>query len=187
MKTQFTVDKEFIKEAYNSACYDWKAKLKNKFPEAFQRELEVGKWYKSNLYGKKLYYFTEFKQADGYIKRYYYGFIDDLFKKDYTASTDLDNSWTLATDKEVEAALIAEAKRRGYAKNNYKCLRGETLPNCYEKMYYDKDMNELRFTNGYRYNVLFKDGKWAEICEDTKDLSIEEIQNILGYKIRIVE
>ena len=184
----YTVSKDFILEAHESACSTWKSKIENEFKELFPKvDFFVGKWYKSSLYGKKLYCFIKFEQADGYLKRHYYGFQDGLFCKDYTASINLDKSWTLATKEEVETALIAEAKRRGFKDGNHKCLRGETLPKCNKRMYYDEDMNELRFTIESRYNVIFKNGKWAEIISEPIELTLEQIADKFGVEVEQIK
>lgn len=36
---EFKVDQEFILEAYNAACDNWKKKLKSKFPEAWPKNI----------------------------------------------------------------------------------------------------------------------------------------------------
>ena len=49
MKT-FTITEEQVKEAYNAACNEWKTKIKDWFPEAFENKLEVGRIYKDYTY-----------------------------------------------------------------------------------------------------------------------------------------
>ena len=36
MSQTFTVDEQFIRDAYDDACTEWKEKLKAKFPDAFK-------------------------------------------------------------------------------------------------------------------------------------------------------
>lgn len=102
--------KEFIKEAYSHACFEWKQKIEKEFPKLFPKtELEVGKWYKveSNLYDAIV-----FNNGTNDC----YGF---NFSGIWTEIFGLKNSVnslkkiTEATREEVEEALIKEAERRG--------------------------------------------------------------------------
>jgi len=195
MKTQFTVDKEFIKEAYNSACPDWKDKLKNKFPEAFGSELETGKWYKSNLFEEKLYCFTKFEQCDGYVRRYYYGFSEGVWRLDYTASNELDKSWTPATDKEVETALIEEAKRKYNGKTlnplNKNLLIGYDYSGVklnYNKSTFDSRKRLWVASCCGNYNIIvFDNGKWAEIISEPIELTLEQRIEIIEEQLKIMK
>lgn len=45
-KDTFTVDREFILEAYEAACGDWKARLETKFPTLFNTNRYIGRHYK---------------------------------------------------------------------------------------------------------------------------------------------
>lgn len=170
MKT-FEITKEQILDLINcSNKIKVDYRLKEWFPQAFQSELEVGKWYKVNLFEEKLYCFTKFEQCDGFVKRYYYGFSGGNFREDYTASRKLDDSWTLATEKEVETALIAEAKRRGLVDGVFikSFIYGKSFLKG-DRYYISNGIFKL---NG---NWLMKDGKWAEICEEPIELTLEQI------------
>ena len=177
---------KFIKDAYSRACSEWKQEIKDNFPKLIEEpKLKVGRWYKK---GYRLAYITELKKSDFFA----YGFGN---KNEWYDNDDLwalsHNGWELATDKEVEEALIKEAKRRGYKDGNYKCL---LFPKSTEKLQdfyyaYNENSNILAVfeKDNHIVNIVFDNGKWAEIIEETKELTIEEIQEKLGYKIKIVE
>jgi len=86
-----------------------------------------------------------------------------------------------ATDKEVEDALIAEAKRRGYKKGlriKCLCMGNEEIPLG----------SVFNFDGHYFYldgTQIFQNGKWAEIVE-TKKMTVEEVEKALGYNVEII-
>lgn len=181
MKTQFTVDKEFIKEAYNSACPDWKAKLKNKFPQAFESELENGKWYKMNEYlfnyqgverDSICGYGFDFKPFTNNGVEYFEKCrIFCVVKKDIVEP---------ATDEEVKTALIAEAKRRGLLNKGVKLISslsdGYTTTIDKLNLKYIDDTNSLISNyGGYDSVCLFKDGKFAKILSEPIEVTLEQI------------
>ena len=166
MKTQFTVDKEFIKEAYNSACPDWKAKLKNKFPQAFESELEVKKWYKHN---KFLLYIID--------ETHWYGFDVCGAWNDYVIYEHLiiDKSLVPATEKEVQTALTNEFFSKVKVGNTVKCLNGVAVDIEGKNTVFEKSTNTLLLEDTYRRFEIFKDGKFAEIISEPIELTLEEI------------
>lgn len=185
MKTQFTVDKEFIKEAYNSACPDWKAKLKNKFPEAFESELEVGKWYKMPKYGDAIFCITKIQNSRCFA--YGINYMGEWRDEKDFATTDSPEEFILATEKEVETALIAEAKRRGFeAGIKFKPIDGSericTFLGC--EIYIGANIitanvyeNEWEKDGKYISSnpAIFENGKWAEIISEPIEVTLEEI------------
>lgn len=143
---------------------------------------EVGKWYKhkNNEYPNWLIYLNE----NGDV----YGF--DINGKWIICISSIDyirRHCVPATDKEVEEALIKEAKRRGFKDGVY--IKGIVSgSDCYLKgdfEYLEKN-NVLWFgidNNGYD---LFKNGKWAEIVKDEPiKIGSHEVKLGLGdyYKI----
>tara|TARA_R110002096_G_scaffold382312_1_gene576203 strand:+ start:5050 stop:5589 length:540 start_codon:yes stop_codon:yes gene_type:complete len=81
-----------------------------------------------------------------------------------------------ATDKEVEGALIEEAKRRGF---NGVCKIVDysyTTPNCF---YYKSEFNSLFMGERDKSpNIaVFSDGKWAEIIEGQpkKEINVDGV------------
>ena len=54
--------------------------------------------------------------------------------------------------------------------------------------YYLNDRNELRINSGRAaVPVIFQEGKWAEIIEETKEMTLEQLNKELRYKVKIVE
>lgn len=148
------------------------ADLRAWFPDAFKKELEYGKWYKSG-YGAIVFCesFTSNNNIQGY------GFNS---RKEYVQSTnwfEIDK-WKEATPQEVESALICEAKKRGYKDGDLiysKWAGGCTLNH---KEPYLKN-NELWFGDCR----IFVDGIWAEIAEK---MTISQIEKELGRKIELI-
>ena len=75
-----------------------------------------------------------------------------------------------ATDKEVETALIKEAKKRGFKEGvKFKSVAGE-------HSYYTLDILKPYFDGERLYlsscGVIFKNGKWAEIIEEPKTVTL---------------
>ena len=133
--------------------------------------LEVGQWYK-DLDSKGLYYITKTKRD----RFYFYGLdlngiwtSEDLY---ITENCDL----IKATKKEVEYALITEAKRREYKNGNYKCLYSYTME--VEDKYFLDEKN--CFWHGVKgsANLVFENGQWAEIIDEKNELTFEEYQKL---------
>ena len=175
--------KEFIKRAHESACSNWKIEIEKEFPKLFVRdELEVGKWYKSNM-GRILCCTKNTGHTfDGYGVDKYGNWINE---ESFWSTSD----FSPATDKEVEEALIKEAKKRGFKEgvsidslcdggcNNVKIIEeGISLDNM-------DAVTELRCGYGY---TIFNDGKWATIIDQPKKLTVEEVEKELGYKVEII-
>ena len=151
------------------------------FPQVFQVKLEVGKWYKDTRldllfcfqgkYSRKqdsgAYGFTKSKSWIENIGVY----LDGLSK------------YTPATEEEVRAALITEAKRRYKTGQKVISLTERIDYISLETAYFDYNhvCNELIF-NGL---LMFFKGKWAEIVK-TKQMTKEEIEKELGYDIEII-
>jgi hypothetical protein len=153
--------KEFIKEAHSSACSEWKYNIEKEFPELFKKDpLEVGKWYKSEIATFKVTSVAPLKSYGIYSGKW----ANDNF-------TNITTRIKPATDKEVEEALIKEAKKRGFKENvRFKCLynhdyKGKCIP--------------LFCSDGYLWlegGCVFKDGKWATIVETiTKEQAEKEL------------
>jgi hypothetical protein len=151
-------------------------KLKEWFPEAFKVELEVGKVFKGE--GSIMVYITDVRSNNEVAG---YGFMKDgkwsKNKKAYPWGFNAEI--TEATTAEWHAALIEEAKKRGYKNGNYKCLY---MPGCTEEVSNDFfiDHKELWHGELETGNMIFKDGVWAEIV---KTFSKEEAEKLLGCKI----
>ena len=140
------------------------------FPEAFKIELEVGKVYKYNQWLIKV---SDLSKP--YIRGY--GF-DNEFK--WNEECDLGNEpnyWKQATTEEWEAALIAEAKKRGlYDAINFS--NAHTLLSNYGVSTFHKSIDQNAIWTSY--GCIYYKGVWAEII---KTITKREAEKQLGCKI----
>ena len=174
------VSKKLVLKYHADACDTFKKRIEKDFPKLFEKkELELNKWYKSTYHEDILIYPTE--SIRGHL--YGYGFYnyDDwvVYRKGNTGClcNDVSSKYLIpATNKEVETALINEAKKRGfkegvcidyiYGTGNWSCFTG--FMRLYDGMLIDNVSA-----------VIFKDGEWATIETITK----EEAEKQLGKKI----
>lgn len=169
---------ELTQEQINQLAEKKHAKelLKEFIPEAFENELEFGKWYISKHY--LVYYLGNYKcncikLSDGeWIENVYHSLSGHL------------KSYRLATEEEVVKALINEAIKRGY-KKGVKCKFGtskeiRTIET--NKFFFDFNSNKLylRHSSGDNADEIFRNGFWAEIViEDIP--TQEEIDRVINY------
>ena len=109
MKYEITKEQvlENYKYALNNQDYLSARNLKEWFPNAFKKELEVGRWYKSIKRNFLVNY-----QGDNMEN---YGFWENQgFKNNIAFGGYWKDECIEATPQEVETALIAEAKKRGF-------------------------------------------------------------------------
>jgi len=157
--------------------------IKKEFPQLFDCELEVGKWYKSKLMKDFLFLPLE-KTENGYEGC---KINDGIFSENYEVFYNLDKLY-LATEQEVFEALKNEAIKRGY-KEGVKYINATnklhtTTFKSFKFLAFYSDKNLL--TDGCGGSIFSK-GQWATIVEQPKELTISEIEKILGYKILIKE
>lgn len=159
----FTVDETFIKEAYQSACDTWKVKIKDKFPDAFKSELEVGKWYKHKSSGND--YLVNYK-GDGIA----YGFFNGSYGFDWGFNEDRINQGAkLATEEEVKTALVKEAEKRGFKKGNETtCLTANGGVIISAPYLNGSDLSVKVDGANSGYADIFNNGKWATIIKETE-------------------
>ena len=169
---------ELTQEQINQLAEKKHAKelLKEFIPEAFENELESGKWYISECY--LVYYLGNYKcNCIELSNGEWHDNIQHLLSGHL-------KSYRLATEEEVKEALINEAIKRGF-KNvgelSLKLVSGEMF----------KKGSFLTANNNFRYfsveNRLYLDGveifyngKWAEIViEDIP--TQEEIDRVINY------
>lgn len=137
-------------------------------------ELEVGKWYKKNDYGDLMFYFNgkyTYKNNENTYGFDYNGF----FQKKIGVHKREVNKYYEATHKEVEQALIKEAKRRGF-KKGVKVNRNWTKTKVVDIKNEEFELwdNTILLLYGYE---IFKDGVWAEIIDEKTELK-EEIKDL---------
>ena len=173
---------ELTQEQINQLAEKKHAKelLQEFIPEAFENELEFGKWYISEHY--LVYYLGNYKcncieLRDGeWIENVYHSLSGHL------------KSYRLATEEEVVKALINEAIKRGFnnignlkIKNTFGGISNGfvTLTNDF---YYDYKGNTLSLDCA----LIFNNGVWAEIIEEPKETepTEEEIKRVLNYLLK---
>ncbi len=158
-------------------CSDvWRKHVEKEFPELFKKdELEVGKWYKTPRCQHLMYLKSI---SDNGVDGNGYGINVVGAWFDYIEGVNMDDT-VIATDKEVETALIKEAKKRGF-KEGVKCLsvNSSDIRLCGSNAYY----------NGQHYNQLlfdmtccvFENGKWSTVI---KTITKEQAEKELGKTI----
>ena len=162
--------KDFIKQAHENACSDWKKNIEKEFPKLFKKDsLEVGKWYK---FGDT--YLLRIENVNGVYGKLS-GFKNGLWhKSDEFRILGGIYEGVPATDKEVEQALIKEAKKRGFREGVGVVSKG----------YRDSEFDgEFRFEewdkntlDGFGTGDIFKHGIWATIKETiTKEQAEKEL------------
>lgn len=121
-------------------------------------------WYKDDRYPKWLMYIDfENNKCFGFDSNR--DWLDSSFSFEYK----LNKAEYPATPSEVEQALIAEAKKRGFKvgfENTLNCVYTYAIKE--NDYYYDESINELyvRQKNN-TFSKIFSKGKWAEIIEET--------------------
>jgi hypothetical protein len=167
-----------LKEVANNETIDL---LKQWYPEKFEVEKKV-----------HTFYYAKGENGDEFLFAYYsvdsaqvYGFNRGEWRGKevkYWACHNLINDATIATEEQILKFMIPEAKKRGYKNGNYKCMLSNINT-------YKVNENEFFFSNGHlwqgvrqgvKYNLIFSNGKWAEIIQTyTK----EEAEKMLNAKI----
>ena len=163
--------------------------LENWFPEVFKKEFTVEKWYKID---KNIFYCTEISERG---TLYGYGIFDGKWEeymnngKSFSCACNslaAKDRLTEATDEEVEIALIAEAKKRGYKKGEW-CKFGNS------GMIRKLDSDYIRWIEDWGGigigglsiggNIIFSDGEWAEIVtKNIKEITMNKAVKILSKK-----
>lgn len=172
-----------------------KSKIKQMFPQVFETKLEVGKWYKHSKL-PTIFCLTSYEGS-----AYGYG-VDNREWFDHSRENTgrCAANWAHiehlnpATAKEVEEALIQEAKKR-YGED----WQSVKIKEHADKGYFRWDglgMNRGNFNSGYAYEklyarngVLFYKGKWAEKLPEptviTKTEAENRLQDLTGEKFKI--
>jgi hypothetical protein len=166
--------KDFIIEAHDNACNDWRNRIEKEFPKLFKKDaLEVGDyWYKNdgNLVlicdlGGNVKYLPIYESIEN--NRFGYSGVVCFERK--------------ATEIEVEQALIKEAKKKGFKEGVKFNSAWRSGAICYfNGMHYEAKNNSL--SSGCSYNdCIFQSGKWAEIVKET--ITKEQAEKELGKTI----
>lgn len=174
---KYKITREQILELSNQNSYT-KSRLLSLFPEAFEDELTG--WLKTNHPGNENWLMYASKDN----LRYGIDGWGDWFHRDGKYNTD-ENYDRLATHKEVEKALIDEAKKRGYREgvmieDIYIGTPNTTVSSNnfdWEELPFKQKSMALRDSEG---SILFVDGQWTPIIE----LTLEDRVTILENKLK---
>ena len=159
-----------------------------------KKELAIGKWYKTKSV-TSIFFLTEI-QGD-YRKNKGYGLLNnnEWFDNRNSAcfmgrANDLDN-FTEANPKEVEQALIEEAKRRYNVGDKLSKVRDDHADDnrFFESHSFGLENNCLYFdsTNGSNYSYcIFDNGQWATIIKQDKLSNLKEAYNN-GYCVEFYD
>lgn len=189
----YTVSKDFILEAHESACSTWKTKIENKFPELFPKvELELNKWYKNKKWeGSLFFYDGETNKENGSHCGYGFTYNHEWVDFSKNGNWNINDGYELATKEEVETSLIAEAKKRGLlnkgvmVKSAYSQIK-ETINGLNLK--YSELENSLYSNYGVKDSIcLFHNGKWAEIISEPIELSLDEIAEKFNVDVSLIK
>lgn len=169
-ETNMKLSEKLLKEIYNAVDAELKTKIEIEVPE-IKPKLEVGKWYKS-VGG--LYCVTDIE--NDLVSAY--GFENGNWRESGTFKMCFAVNDILATPEEVETALIAEAKRRGF-KEGAKCV-SLLRPYGYETLFkyfdFEFDLNRLWIDSDDYKCCVFSNGKWATIISEPTQKEILQKQ-----------
>lgn len=131
--------------------------------------LQVGKWYRHNC-GNSLV----FRNNDSGN----YGFFIDKWGEDFLCS--VPSQWTPATHKEVQYALIEEAKRRYKTNDIVKCKHHNCDTVIHEMLSFVFHEKKLWSKSDFGNVCIFKDGKWAEVISNPIQEKIDKLEQELN-------
>lgn len=187
-KPKYEITKEQILKIHDTCererGYMGMNQIKDMFPDAFKKELvlEVGKWYvrKNNPKCIINYSGNEYNYGFGCIGNWSDGWALNNENKD---------SFRKATPKEVETALVNEAKKRGFIKGAiFKSIDynlEEVLKIQLEDYCVFVNSMGLRTESNTPFRNIYKNGIWATIIP-SKKMTLSEIETALGHKVEIV-
>jgi len=179
MKVEVSVD--FIKEAHQSACANWKQRIEKELPDLFKNNFKDGDWITHKDY-KITICITDFNNSKAY----------DVVDGDWVDSKEINcnwsfrecfENWTLATEEEVKTALVNEAVKRGFelgkkVKWNFDGSEGYKCSNI-TKDYFEYFVNENKLE--LSCGIIFDNGKWATLITEPTE------KELLGDKIKDLE
>lgn len=152
--------------------------------------LEVGKWYKAR--NGTIFFLKEFSNTDKSFTVYGFDY-EGEWMDSLMGFIGIDIDSVEATNQEVETALIAEAKKRGFKEGvKVKCAyKGSVVTLKYDTpsfyIYSNGDTHLHQSATFGKSCFYFCNGKWATIIEDKKEMTFDQIQKELGYEIKIVK
>lgn len=157
-------------------------------------KLEVSKWYADPNNLSYVYFITN--TCSEQIKGY--GFLGGAWRDEFNLLNYSVKNDRPATDKEVETALIAEAKKRGFKEGgSFTAIRDTQINDDNDECrFYSKNkatvcnfeyVNEILYTYGSGRYIVFEKGKWATIIKEPTihlegDYTEVQLKDILNNK-----
>lgn len=178
----YTITKEQILEGHGAACNEWKKKIEDWFPEAFERVIQKGQVYKS-LDNDFIFMLTNFNSND--VEGY--GFLQSgkWFDRNWSVADPegFFDRYRKATREEWFEVLQREAEKRGFKVGGYfiepKNIYDETEREiCGELQFYKKRNDLLCFDKTKSF--IFIQGVWGTVVKKRIPTQ-EEIDMVLDY------
>lgn len=166
---KYPIEKDFIIKSHATACTEWKRKIEDAAPEAFDESL---KGYTGFLYCKESLIMTGSGREEATKGKIYWG-VDRNGRYTFTNNSgdndhevDIRNTWfRKATEEEIEKLIVVEATERGFEENMYIDRVG--FPSDltrFDKIYPEHGTHWNKQSNSFTFSgrVIFKDGIWAK-------------------------
>lgn len=168
------IEEEFLRELYDVVDSHSKNRIEKEFPQLFKLA-KVGDWVKKGL---SLWFIEEVREVGttkiNNVKSYGFDkkgeWTDSMWRSGVLLKREK------ATLKEVEEALMAEFKKRGYkegSKLGY--IKGNsserTIGSLSQGFIYNDKTDQLLIISGGENGgglVIYRDGQWADIIEEPK-------------------
>jgi len=181
MKTP--VRNELILSLHSKVGSGLKKEIENELPELFRNRLEVGRWYK-HPEGEAIFCFKGFEED----RCFCYG-IGTLGLWTESFCVYKNDKYIPATDEEVKAALIKECLKLGIdEKGNFEVVRSTSLAQVHpvSEWHFCAEINELYTApKGMGGRVVFSKGKFAKPIEPAVEMTLSQIEERLGHKVKI--
>jgi len=155
----FQITQKQILDIHEATSNSNQEQLETWFPDAFTPAivktptLEKGKWYKK---GEKFMFC--FNGTFGFYTQHGFNHAGEWRDR---LGIEKNIEYTAAEEGEVSEKLSAEAKKRGYKKGNFKCVKGWKDKSFGEFYFYGNILFSAPLGQGGR--VLFDNGRWAKL------------------------
>lgn len=174
----------------NGGLWSFEPSNKEKYDNQNKIKPEVGKWYKLEDYTKSLFYVTHINSISNC---YGYGFIDGNWKinliDDGVSCICNDEAFRsrakLATDKEVEEVLVAEAKKRFPINCKFKNISGNTYRLVEDSVVYRWVPAFQSIWASNMQGQLYKNGEWAELVEIPFTIKGYDVIKLDNYTVKV--
>ena len=181
----YIITKEQILETIRTGTDVTERYFKEIIPDAFKKELEIGKWYKTKKEGFEKCLFNFLGEKDECIIAYGFNAQGAWSSKAYWFLYYKTMEFLEATPEEVSTALINEAKKRGYKKGV--TIQWKSRPKLIYKLGDDEfDYLESRNVLVFGDYGIFERGEWAEILSQEKTvITMEKALKIIAKKMKV--